>query len=100
MQTYSDYKKGLRRRQTAAKILATIVGISLCLFFFMLPLVVYRKAAGIPLDASPPGLEVWPLILGSGLGPGAGYAGVYLVLTKIGGFDGRQIRKMMYGRRR
>jgi len=45
------------------------------LFIFLLgPMFLYRKFAGIPLDAPGPEWEIWLLVLGGGLGAGAGRA--------------------------
>jgi hypothetical protein len=60
---------------------------------------VFRVSYGIPLNARGPDGEIWFLVLGGGLGAGAGYYLFHTILTNVGGFNWLEVKAMWRGKK-
>ncbi|MEL7487092.1 MAG: hypothetical protein AAGJ87_07755 [Pseudomonadota bacterium] len=82
------------------KALAAIAAIFTLFIFMFAPLLAFHLALGIPLDAKGPEWGGWALVVGGGIGAGAGRLIHDLICERIGGLTRHAIDENWHGRKR
>jgi hypothetical protein len=80
------------------KIGAGLAAFVTLMIFMFAPVAVVRVLSGMPFNAQGPSWEIWLLVVGGGIGAGAGRLAHDLILRKGGGLGDREIEKNWRGR--
>ena len=90
---------GVTRRKSVARVIATVMALSVLVGCMVCPLIAYALVQGLRLESDVPENAIWLVVAGGGLGAGAAFVTFRAILRRAG-FSSEEIAESWHGKRR